>query len=66
MRIENFHICSKEVYIMAEIKHIKQVEWMCTQCGKKMIKSELAGRPQPGSCPKLNGRAHRWVKNRVR
>ncbi len=51
---------------MAEIKHIKQVEWMCTQCGKKMIKSELAGRPQPGSCPKLNGRAHRWVKNRVR
>lgn len=51
---------------MAEIKHIHQVEWMCTQCGTRMIKSELAGRPQPGHCPRREGKPHKWVKNRVR
>lgn len=45
--------------------HIQQVEWMCTQCGKKIIKSELAGRPRPERCPRKNGeRPHTWVINK--
>lgn len=43
---------------------VPQIEWMCTKCGVKMIKSSMAGRPAPGRCLKNNGKEHRWVKNR--
>lgn len=45
---------------------IKHIEYMCTHCGKKEIRSENAGRPKPGKCPrKTNGGPHIWRKNRV-
>lgn len=44
---------------------IKNVEWMCTHCGAKINKSELAGRPAPGKCPKKSGnKPHTWVVNK--
>ena len=43
---------------------LAHVEYACSQCGKKTIKRSDAGRPDPGTCPKKNGRAHTWVKNR--
>ena len=49
----------------------KKVEYMCTYCGQKTIRSESIGRPQPGNCARrprdASGKPgpHRWVKNRV-
>ena len=43
------------------------IEWMCTTCGKKEVKSKTGGRPMPGKCPKKKGdRPHTWEKNRER
>lgn len=42
-----------------------RIEYMCTYCGRKTIKSTRAGRPEPGRCPrKTNGGPHHWVQNR--
>jgi len=42
------------------------IEYMCSQCGKREVKSVKLGKPEPGKCPKSpSGRAHRWVKNRM-
>lgn len=44
----------------------KHIEWMCTHCGKKELRGENKGRPQPGKCPrKPNDKPHTWVKNKV-
>ena len=43
----------------------KRFEYMCTHCGKKENRSENAGRPMPGRCPRRDGnQPHVWVKNR--
>mgnify|MGYP007070727044 CR=1 FL=1 len=45
---------------------MKSIEWMCSHCGKKELRSENNGRPQPGKCPRKTGdRPHTWVKNRT-
>jgi len=49
----------------------KQVEYMCSYCGKKITRSASMGRPQPGQCPRKgttrDGRPkpHTWVVNRT-
>ena len=44
---------------------IKKIEYMCIYCGKKTIKSQALGRPEPGKCPRKNGdRPHTWRINR--
>ncbi|KOA20325.1 hypothetical protein CLHOM_12370 [Clostridium homopropionicum DSM 5847] len=44
----------------------KTIEWMCTTCGKKELKSETTGRPNPGKCPRKTGdKPHSWTKNRT-
>lgn len=43
---------------------MRTIEYMCTYCGKKEKKSENAGRPMPGKCPRKNGGPHSWVINR--
>ncbi|MDO4935517.1 MAG: hypothetical protein Q4E42_02510 [Phascolarctobacterium sp.] len=42
-------------------------EWVCENCGKKVLRGETLGRPQPGVCPRalFKGRPHRWTKNRT-
>ena len=41
------------------------VEFMCTYCGKKVVRPDDRGRPEPGKCPKRKREAvHRWVVNR--
>ena len=43
----------------------KRIEFMCTHCGRKVTKPAIAGRPEPGKCPKRTpGQPHRWVVNR--
>ncbi len=43
-----------------------RVEYMCSWCGKKVIRFKNLGRPMPGICPKKNNKKpHTWVKNRV-
>jgi|InofroStandDraft_1065614.scaffolds.fasta_scaffold07974_8 DNA-directed RNA polymerase subunit RPC12/RpoP len=50
---------------------VKQIEYVCSYCGKKSVRSETMGRPAPGQCPRkgktLDGRSkpHTWVKNRT-
>ncbi len=43
----------------------KQVEYMCTWCGKKVVKPVNGGRPLPGSCPKNKSGRHVWTQNRT-
>lgn len=44
---------------------IKRIEYICTYCGKKEIKTSLQGRPMPGKCPRKQGdKPHTWRKNR--
>ena len=43
---------------MAEIK---KIEYMCSYCGKKEIKTNLQGRPMPGKCSR---RIRTTVKNK--
>lgn len=46
------------------------IEYMCTWCGHKVIRSTISGRPMPGNCPRKpkdsNGkmRPHTWRINR--
>lgn len=48
---------------MADIK--KNVEYMCSYCGKKQVKTVNMGRPLPGTCPRRNGNMpHRWLINK--
>ena len=48
----------------------KFVEYMCKYCGKRETKSDWAGRPWPGECPRKQRtkdnklRPHTWVVNR--
>lgn len=45
---------------------MKKIEWMCTTCGTKTLRSENLGRPNPGRCPKKPNKSHHtWVKNRT-
>ena len=49
---------------------IGHIEYMCTWCGKRELRSANAGRPSPGNCsrkPKTrNGkpRPHTWIINK--
>ncbi len=45
---------------------MKQIQWMCTHCGRKETRNENVGRPMPGKCPKKPFKGpHTWVKNRI-
>lgn len=42
-----------------------RVEWMCTQCGRKIQTGASLGRPMPGTCPRSPRKGpHHWVKNK--
>ena len=44
----------------------KRIEFICSYCGRKEIKSETSGRPMPGRCPRKQGdKPHSWRKNRT-
>lgn len=44
---------------------IKKIEYMCSYCGKKVVKMSIQGRPLPGRCPRKQGdKPHSWRKNR--
>ena len=44
---------------MAVVKH---VEYQCTWCGKRVVKIEGKGRPEPGRCPRKDGdKPHTWT-----
>lgn len=46
-------------------KKPKNVQFMCTYCGKIITKRIDFGRPLPGQCPRRNGKLpHRWVINK--
>ena len=49
---------------MTSNKKPTRVEWMCTQCGQKVVRSINSGRPMPGRCSRRDGKPHRWVMNR--
>lgn len=50
---------------MADKQEYKRIEYMCTTCGRKEVKSITFGRPAPGTCPrKSNGGPHSWVINK--
>lgn len=54
-----------EMIIMALKQATKRIEYMCSYCGRKIIKSSTHGRPDPGICPrKVNGGPHSWRINR--
>ena len=45
---------------------LKYIEYICTTCGRKEIRTEISGRPMPGKCPRKTGdRPHSWRRNRV-
>ena len=56
---------------MMESNKPRKIEWMCTRCGMKTIRSESIGRPMPGKCLRGNKSPngglppHSWVINRV-
>lgn len=41
-------------------------QYMCTYCGKKVVKHKALGRPEPGTCPRRvnKNQPHRWVRNK--
>lgn len=44
---------------------IKKIEYICSYCGKKIMKSQTSGRPDPGKCPRKPGdKPHTWRVNR--
>ena len=44
----------------------KRIEYICTYCGKKVVRRAIIGRPEPGKCPrKLGDRPHSWIRNRT-
>ena len=43
----------------------KRIEYMCSFCGKKEVRTDAMGRPAPGKCPRKEGdKPHSWRKNR--
>lgn len=52
-----------------ERKHIT-IEYICTWCGKREAKSQMSGRPSPGTCPRKpksrdgQSKPHTWVINK--
>lgn len=52
---------------MADAKHI---EYMCSWCGRKIVKGSAFGRPEPGQCPRKGKtrdgkmKPHTWTINR--
>ena len=44
-----------------QMAEIKKIEYMCSYCGKKEIKTNLQGRPMPGKCSR---RIRTTVKNK--
>lgn len=30
----------------------KHIEYICTYCGKRVLRGAIAGRPDPGTCPR--------------
>jgi len=41
------------------------MQYICTYCGKKVLRHKEMGRPDPGKCPRRKGdMPHRWVKNK--
>lgn len=45
------------------------IQYMCSYCGRKEMKSPVAGRPEPGNCPRRPRTSggywpHRWVINK--
>ena len=54
------------VYKGGKYSKMKRIEYMCTYCGKKTIRSEMIGRPEPGRCPRKQGdKPHSWRINRT-
>ena len=49
---------------------IKNIEYMCSYCGQRVVYSVTRGRPQPGQCPRKSKdssgkyKPHTWVVNR--
>ncbi|MBQ3545367.1 MAG: hypothetical protein IJA34_10350 [Lachnospiraceae bacterium] len=44
----------------------KKVEYICTYCGQKVVRSRLIGRPAPGKCIRKQGdKPHSWRQNRI-
>jgi len=49
---------------------VNNVEYMCSYCGKKVVKNIKSGRPDPGTCPRKGktktGKTspHSWRVNR--
>lgn len=45
---------------------MKRIEYMCSYCGKKRIRTEREGRPEPERCPRKQGdKPHSWRRNRI-
>lgn len=43
----------------------RNIEYMCSYCGKRSTRTVLAGRPAPGICPRKTNRGpHSWRINR--
>lgn len=48
----------------------KNIEYICTVCGKRVAKRAFQGRPEPGNCPRKpksrdgKYKPHSWVVNR--
>lgn len=40
------------------------VVWQCAYCRKSMSRAKRLGRPDMHTCPKNNGKPHRWIKMR--
>lgn len=44
---------------------VKKTEYMCSWCGKKVVRTQNQGRPEPGKCPrKEDNKPHTWTVNR--
>ncbi len=44
---------------------IEKIEYMCSYCGKRVLKAKEFGRPEPGRCPRKPGdKPHTWRINR--
>jgi len=50
---------------MANTSKPTMTEYMCSYCGRKVIRSNTSGRPQPGKCPRKTGdKPHSWRINK--
>ena len=50
--------------IFIERKVIHTIEYMCRNCGAKNARGVNSGKPQPGRCPRKNGKPHSWIVNK--